>query len=152
MTPKRKQRIKDIKALDKAAGRRKKLPSIPKLKKELKKVLHPYIIKRDVLKYEGWCPTCQFRKGGDQYRIESANHIFSVGDYPALQFNERAIYGGCHRCNCAEMSRRSLWANYFRRWMGSNVYDALECLGRQAHKWDRGELMELIEKYKLEGL
>lgn len=115
----RAQRVLDNAALGgKVAkrGKKKKSPSLSKLKKELWHVL------REVVYAEApnICMTC-----GATESAPVACHIVPASESALLRFFLPNLYRGCHSCNKAEQSRRGQWVKLFEERFGEDYVNAL---------------------------
>jgi hypothetical protein len=97
------------------------------------------------------CPTCRRTK-----KIENGNyhacHFFPAGQYAWHRFNEDNVFGGCLQCNYFKHGAGYNYSDYVRKRIGEEKYNRLIELNqhykRVGFKWDRYELILLIEKYK----
>jgi hypothetical protein len=81
-----------------------------------------------------------------------AGHFYSAGKHPQLRFNEDNVHGQCLSCNYY-MSANLLnyRINLIDKIGMDRVYDleqTVELSKKQSYKWDRFELVDIIEKYK----
>ena len=107
-----------------------------------------FIRKRDELPDKTYfCPTCGHFKiiKGRQYQ---ACHCFPAGTCSALRFNELNVYGGCLSCNYFAHGVNHRYNDWVRRKIGDVEYLKLEILSHTSGKFDRFELIMIIETYK----
>lgn len=114
--------------------------TLPKLKKKAQDTFNKWIRNRDADK---GCISC----GGD---IDHAGHYFSSGQHSALTFDETNVHGQCIGCNNFRHGnlvyyRMGLVARYGDKY----VKDLERKVIRKTKKWDRVELEDIIQKYKL---
>ena len=114
--------------------------TLPKLKKKAQDTFNKWIRNRDADK---GCISC----GAP---IDHAGHYFSSGHHSGLTFEETNVHGQCLRCNNFMHGnlvyyRMGLVARYGDKY----VKDLEKKVIRQAKKWDRVELEDIIQKYKL---
>lgn len=114
--------------------------TIQKLKQKAQSTFNTWIRERDSDK---GCISC----GAE---IDHAGHYFNSGHYSALTFDESNVHGQCLRCN------NFLHGNLINYRMGlvdrygDKYVKELEKKSRnKIAKYSRTELIEIIEKYKL---
>ena len=114
--------------------------TLPKLKKKAQETFNKWIRERD--KNLG-CISC----GAS---IDHAGHYFSSGHHSALTFDEQNVHGQCLRCN------NFMHGNlvYYRmglvnRYGDEYVKDLERKNKRVTKKWDRFELEDIINQYKI---
>lgn len=127
--------------------KKKKLKSLSSLTKEAQVVFNAYIRKRDS---EGdWfrCISC-----GQTLPIKSmqAGHYIAVSRSRFLRFNKNNVSGECQGCNNFNPSHLIGYRANLILKIGSSAVADLEYHDkhRTPHKFTRGELQELIERYK----
>ena len=81
-----------------------------------------------------------------------AGHFYSAGKHPSLRFNEDNVHGQCLHCNYY-MSANLL--NYRINLIDkiginrvNNLEQKVELAKKQTFKWNRFDLVDIIEKYK----
>lgn len=107
-----------------------------------------FIRKRDELPNKTFfCPTCGNIKRikGKEYQ---ACHCFPAGHCSALRFNELNVYGGCLQCNYFKHGTNYRYNDWVRHKIGEEEYNKLETLSHTSGKFDRFELIMIIETYK----
>lgn len=130
--------------------------SIPALLKLAREEFNLFIRNRDRLEGDRfYCPTCKKTKkievkdGKSNYQ---ACHCFPAGFYPELKFNENNVFGGCLACNYFKHGSSYTYNDWVRERIGEEEYQKLKDLTayreHNGWKWDRFELIEIIEKYK----
>jgi hypothetical protein len=117
--------------------------TVPQLLKIAVRHFHLYIRNRDKGKP---CISC------GKKRTLQAGHYYSAGQHPSLRFNEDNVHGQCLSCNYY-MSGNLI--NYRINLTDKIGLDRLEALEEQvnlskknAFKWSRFDLVDIIEKYK----
>jgi len=123
--------------------------TVPKLLQLAQKVFNAYIRKRDNLGNYFVCISCQKPKALGQMH---AGHFFSAGHNPSVRFDEDNVHGQCIHCNTYQHGNLAKYKDNLIRKIGKERFEALEVkVGfekRVGKKWDRFELIEVIEKYK----
>jgi hypothetical protein len=127
---------------DKDKPKKKRLPSIPKLKKKAQELFNAFIRERDK---DRTCISCD--KLGNQ-----AGHYFATKGYDGLRFDEDNCHLQCPACNCYLHGNIQIYSKRLIERIGKPRYDALFERAmeykRNGHKWTRDELFSIIEKYK----
>lgn len=114
--------------------------TLAQLKKQAQIVFNKFIRERDK---HLMCISCQ--KG----KVEQAGHFYSAGHYQALRYNEDNTHGQCVRCNHFLSGNLNNYRINLEKRIGKERLELLDSLAnRKAHKWDRFELIEIIENYK----
>ena len=87
---------------------------------------------------------------------EQAGHFYSAGHYTALRFNEDNTHGQCVRCNYFLSGNLNNYRIRLEKKIGIDRLIQLDELAaiskRSLKKWDRFELIEVIENYKAKSL
>jgi hypothetical protein len=110
------------------------------LKKIAQEWFNKYIRLRD--KDEA-CISCKLVLG------EQAGHFFSAGHYQALRFNEDNCHSQCVRCNYFLSGNLNKYRVNLEKKIGKESLMLLDLqANKSAHKWNRFELIEIIERYK----
>lgn len=78
----------------------------------------------------------------------TAGHFLSVGEFSAVRFNLDNIFAQCQECNCFKNGNGKEYVVNLKKRIGVERYENLLQGARKTHKWDRFELIELIEEYK----
>jgi len=130
--------------------------SLPDLLKLATKHFNEYIRKRDL----GWnnyfyCPSCKkmHKKEFDNYH---ACHLFDSNQNPHLKYDERNCFGGCREANFYKHSSNEeslkLFHEFVEMEIGEEEYKSLcdkqKEIKQISWKWDRSDLIDVIEKYK----
>lgn len=121
--------------------------TVPQLLKILTEHFNTFIRNRDKLPGDYFfCPTCGKTKviSGDNYQ---ACHCFP-STYSALRFNENNVWGGCKSCNFFKHGAGHEYNDWVRNKIGEIEYQKLLILKRENTKWDRFNLIFMIEKYR----
>lgn len=116
--------------------------SLPNLIKTAVRWCHKYIRERDEGKP---CISC------GKFRTLEAGHCFSGGKYPRLRFNERNIWGQCSPCNrYGSMETGIFYRDNLIKRIGLEEFNKIQTIAedRTPFKWDRFEVIEIIEHYK----
>ena len=117
--------------------------SVAWLKRECQKWFNRYIRIRDDGKP---CISCGNKNTSD------ASHFFSVRMYDALRFDEDNAHKSCTYCNRFAFGNIFYYTKRLPDRIGKERFDALvkraEESKKSLHKWNRWELIELIETYK----
>jgi hypothetical protein len=130
--------------------------SLPQLLDKARLKFNAFIRERDRLKDYGdgnyyYCPTCKTTKRiiGNNYQ---ACHCFPAGHYSWIAFNEDNVFGGCKHCNYYQHGTNYVYNDWVREKIGEERYQKLRDLNsyyeKHGYKWDRFNLIEIIEKYK----
>ena len=113
--------------------------TLPKLLAKTQTVFNKFIRERD---QDKGCISC----GGE---VQHAGHYFSQGHHSALRFNEVNTNGQCLRCNNFLHGNLINYRHGLIKRYGSRAVDLLESSGvRKTKKWERHELLAIIELYK----
>jgi 5-methylcytosine-specific restriction endonuclease McrA len=118
------------------------LTPLPKLLEKTQKVVNAYVRKRD----EGLpCISC------GSPNANQAGHWVSVRQSSALRFNEWNINLQCAGCNLYKHGNQVLYRVGLVQKIGEKAVKELEdiAINNRIKKWQRAELEELIEKYKI---
>ena len=114
--------------------------TLPKLKKKAQDTFNKWIRIRDA---EMGCISC----GAS---IDHAGHYFSSGHHSALTFDEQNVHGQCLRCNNFLHGNLPFYRMGLVNRYGDEYVKSLERkIRNKAKKWDRVELEDIIQKYKL---
>ena len=128
----------ESKTINKYKGR-----SVAWLLKKCQFYFNKYIRQRDEGKQ---CISC------DSYNTAHASHYYSAGHYPTLRFHEDNCHLSCVRCNTYLHGNLIQYGKRLTERIGKDKFDKLEMLAgydkRVNHKWNRLELIEILEKYK----
>ena len=115
----------------------------PKLIEKLKKVLHKFIRERDSENGYFTCIACSKTKPISQM---DAGHYLPAGQYSGTRFSEDCINGECRACNYYSGDHLIGYRKNLIEKIGIDRVEALENTTK-FKKWDRIELIMLIEKY-----
>lgn len=114
--------------------------TLPKLKKKAQDTFNKWIRMRDADK---GCISC-----GSE--IDHAGHYFSSGHYSALTFDEQNVHGQCLRCNNFLHGNLVFYRMGLVNRYGDEYVKGLESkCSRKLRKYDRAELEEIIQQYKI---
>lgn len=109
--------------------------------KELQEVFNKYIRLRD--KDKG-CISC----GSPLKGKYDAGHFYSVGNYPAIRFNESNVNGQCVHCNQYRGGNLHEYRENLLKRIGYSEFEKLESLRDVSRNYTIPELIELKEIYK----
>lgn len=132
---KKEKRAEKAKSLWRPKVKRKKLPSLPKLKTILWDKIS--------LVVRSWSPICVACRVNPTY---SANHIVPSNDGAATRFFLPNIYPGCSSCNEAERRRRGQWVKRHEEIFGVDFVDALYAMSKEIFPLKRWWLNEQIAR------
>lgn len=124
-------------------GRKKKSPSLSKLKKELWKVLRQVVY--------SWSPLLCQACGAESAPV--ACHIVPSHEGAATRFFLPNLYRGCNSCNKAEQVRRVLWVSRHEEIFGKEYVEALREMSRTIFDMDKAWVLEQTDRMRkiLEG-
>jgi predicted RNA-binding Zn-ribbon protein involved in translation (DUF1610 family) len=108
---------------------------------DLQKLFNKYIRLRDAKK---GCISC----GKELVGKYDAGHMFSVGAYPALRFNEWNNNGQCVRCNRDLHGNIGEYMIRLPQRIGNENFEALKALRMSSLKLTLPEILELGSYYK----
>lgn len=125
--------------------KRKKLPSLPRLKRKLWKLFSEYVRKRDANE-EGIvkCFTCP--KTG-HWKEMQAGHYIPQSLSLVLVFDERNVHAQCGGCNLFKRGNMSVYAVELRKRYGENILEELQSLRKEGFRYTRSDYEDLIDKY-----
>lgn len=111
-----------------------------KLLKKAQDVFNKFIRLRDK---DLGCISCKTGK------VENAGHYFSQGHHSAFRYNEENTNGQCVRCNLRLSGNLIEYRKGLVKKIGADRVEFLEGSAdrRKAHKWERTELIALIQYY-----
>lgn len=109
--------------------------------KMLQTVFNAYIRKRDANKP---CITCLKPLKGKF----DAGHLYSVGAYPSLRFDEDNVHGQCVFCNQHQHGSISEYTINLPKRIGQERFEALQAKRKDTLKLSIPEIKELITYYK----
>ena len=127
--------------------------STPKLKLKAQAVFNKWIRERDQDEYGMFeCISCGKRSrvtgNGNNYQ---AGHFYSAGHHTLLRFNEDNVHGQDKRCNYFLSGNLTNYERNLIKKIGKErvqaLHDTAAAGKRFLKKWDRFELIEIIEKY-----
>lgn len=118
---------------------------LPKLKKKAQEVFNKFIRLRDSKDGVFRCISCQMIK--DVHWLH-AGHYLSMGHHQALRYNEDNCFGQCLRCNYHLHGNAAKYRINLINKIGLQKVEELEAIGSRPHKWDRIDLIYIIETYK----
>lgn len=88
-----------------------------------------------------------------KFRTLQAGHFFPTSTYSAIRFHEYNVNGECLQCNYYNSQSHAYgYRVNLEKKIGKEAFEKLETLAgywkRHTKKWDRFELIEIIEKAK----
>lgn len=96
------------------AEKKRKRPTVSKLKKKLDKIFSIYIRKRD----KGICFTC-FK--ADDWKYMQAGHYISR-NHNSLRYDERNVHCQCRGCNIFKHGNMDVYALRLQQEYGNNIF------------------------------
>ena len=121
--------------------KRKKLPSLAKLKRRLDILFSQWIRRRDtVTDGMGVCITCC-----TVARLQAGHFI--KRQHLATRWDERNVHGQCPRCNLWLHGNEGEYCNILIKRYGQDVVDELMRLKRTTVKMTRSDYEDLLRKY-----
>ena len=122
--------------------KKKKLPSLAKLKRDLDRHFSLFIRRRDADdKGMGRCVTC-----GD-WALLQASH-FIPRQHLAVRWDVRNVHGSCARCNCWLHGNLIEYNAFMLKEYGQETIDELRRLQRTTLKLTRNDYNDLIARFK----
>ncbi|KIO75586.1 hypothetical protein TH53_19810 [Pedobacter lusitanus] len=119
--------------------------SVPQLLQIAQKHFNAFIRARDMKDGYFICISCNKWKHPDKMQ---AGHYFSAGHHSYLRFNEDNVHGQCMACNCHLSGNLIKYRVNLLKKIGQDQLSILEDNMHMSQKWDRYELIEIIDKYK----
>jgi len=81
-----------------------------------------------------------------------AGHFYSAGHHPSVRFNEDNVHGQCKRCNYFLSGNLTPYRENLIKKIGQERFDKItlnvEMSRKFGYKWDRLNLISIIDKYK----
>ena len=108
--------------------------------KILQQLVNKHVRQRD----GNFCISCNKAVNG---KID-AGHMYSVGNYPSVRFDERNINSQCIKCNQYNGGSIIEYRKYLINKIGLEEFEDLDKLAHQNRIFDIVELKEMIKKYK----
>lgn len=108
--------------------------------KILQQLVNKHVRQRD----GNFCISCNKEVKG---KID-AGHMFSVGNYPSVRFDERNINSQCIRCNQFNGGSLLEYREYLIKKIGLEQFEDLDRLAHKNRIFDIEEIKEMIKKYK----
>ncbi len=123
--------------------KKKKLKSLPTLRRRLDKVFSDFIRQRGAWDEYNNCVTCGMSKPWQELQC---GHYYSRR-HTATRYDERNCHPQCGRCNVLLRGNYPSYARYMQAKYGQGILDELEALHRDTVKWTRQTYEALIAKY-----
>jgi len=128
-----------------ARVKRTKSPGLPELTKKLDREFSRYVRLRDSDENGSCaCVTCGRLMN---WKESHAGH-FIKRQHMSVRWDEQNVHAQCPADNVYKGGCQDEYASYVLKTYGREAFDRLMNGKRQAKKWTRAELMELIDKYK----
>lgn len=108
--------------------------------KILQQLVNKHVRQRD----GNFCISCNKEVKG---KID-AGHLFSVGNYPSVRFDERNINSQCIRCNQYNGGSIIEYRKHLINKIGLKEFEDLDKLAHQNRIYGIVELKEMIDQYK----
>jgi hypothetical protein len=108
--------------------------------KILQQLVNRFVRNRD----GNYCISCDAPING---KVD-AGHLFSVGNYPSVRFDERNINSQCIRCNQYNGGSILEYRENLIKKIGQEQFNELDKLAHQNRIFDIEEIKEMIEVYK----
>lgn len=108
--------------------------------KILQQLVNKHVRQRD----GNFCISCNKSVNG---KID-AGHMYSVGNYPSVRFDERNINSQCIKCNQYNGGSIIEYRENLIKKIGLKEFEDLDKLAHQNRIFDIVELKEMIKKYK----
>lgn len=128
---------------------KKRIPLNQKRASELVKIaqkeFNSFIRTRDSKGDHFICISCNERKA---LTLMNAGHYYSAGNHSYLRFNENNVHGQCVKCNCYMHGNLIPYRENLIKKIGIAEVEKLDQWKNLKQRWDRVQLMALIEKYK----
>lgn len=118
---------------------------LPWLLNHAQEWFNKYIRLRDSKNGMFKCISCGAFKSNDQL---NAGHFYSVGGHSYLRFNEKNVHGQCIKCNCHEHANLLNYRKNLIKKIGQEEVDKLETWCKFSHKWDKIQVIAIIQLYK----
>lgn len=122
--------------------------SIPELLKLVTIVFNKWIRERDSINGTTICISCSgWFKNGWYAGVQAGHYMPST--YSTLRFNEINVNSECEQCNCHDPNHLIGYRKNLINKIGLEKVLELESTPiSKSHKWDRDELLEIINRYK----
>ncbi len=122
-------------------AKRKKLPSITKLRKQVWTALSLYIRERDKSLHGGLCLICRTRP------IKLAYHLIPANEGAAMKFDPDDCVGACTLCNFYEQNNRARYALKHIELFGIEKMRALEEKSRTTVQYRRPDYEAMLRDF-----
>ena len=129
--------------------KKKRLISIPSLKKRAQTVFNNYIRDRDKIDDESFkCISCQRVLPLNKC---NAGHLFPVKGNNRMRYDERNVNSECIHCNGFNEAHVIWYSIHLKEKIGEEKFTQLlnDVVNQSRIEWTREELNEIIEKYKV---
>ena len=107
-----------------------------------------FIRERDIIKYGGWCPLCQFGKTHNP--VQDCGH-WQTAAWESTKWDEENATGICKQCNIAmehDSGFKYLCIKWYIQTHGQMCWDSLVLRSHQIQKRSAGDLLEIAEMYE----
>ena len=109
-------------------------------------VFHKWIRQRDSLDEAFRCISCNELKPISQMQ---AGHYLPAGNNGVIRLNEHNVNGQCIECNINLNGNQDNYRVGLIAKIGLDNVEVLEFQAKHSFKWDRAELEEIIERYRI---
>jgi hypothetical protein len=119
--------------------------STPSLLLLAQNVFNAYIRFRDSKGDYFICIACNERKPISQM---DAGHYYSAGNHSYLRFNENNCHSECRKCNYFMSGHLLAYRENLIKKIGSFELEKLDTWKNFSHKWDKAQLIGIIQLYR----
>lgn len=135
------KRAEKAATLWKKKPKRKKLPSMRRVKKAAWDALSQYVRARDAAKNGGRCLICSTNP------IELAYHIWPASAGSAAKWNPLGIVGGCGPCNYGEVNNRAEYVFKHIEIFGFEAVEKLRLESKQFVQYKRHDFLAMAAEW-----
>ena len=133
-------------------SKRRKVETLAKLKRDLWKVLSPYIRLKSCLETTGSSEECICINCGGRflYKEIQAGHFLPAGKYSSLRYNELNIWGECQGCNGYDKFKLRYESNLKKK-LGDAAVEGMKLHAElnPVKQWKSNEIRDLIAEYSM---
>ncbi len=130
--------------MKKSSLKKKKLPSISKIKRQADSVFSKWVRNQGAVDGYNWCYTCLIKLPVSELQ---AGHYVSRACM-ALRYDEGNVKPQCVGCNIFRKGNISAFALNLTREYGNEILEALEIRKNTIVKFTRKTYEDIIQKYK----
>jgi len=121
--------------------KRKKLPSMARMKKMAWEALSLFVRARDAVRFNGKCAICRVN------HIECAYHLIPASEGAGVKWDAENIVGACFRCNYMEHRFRMSYTLKHMSLFGADKIMAIHNRRNDIVQYKRHHYAEMIVKY-----